>query len=81
MDMKSIPPDGSEWTLVNQATMGDVETCVWHRQGSNEFCWRPVEKRCSAARVTAKKPVWDFIKIMVPQAPAIEAAPLLVNDV
>lgn len=75
--------DGSEspgWKFVAHATIGDVETCLWHRQGSNQFGWRPVEKRWGAVKTPTEKPVSDFIKILVPQEENIDTLPLLAND-
>lgn len=60
----STPSDDSGWTLVTHATIGGLDTCVWHRKGSNQFCWRPVEKHCGAIRLPTKRPVADFIKVL-----------------
>jgi hypothetical protein len=39
---KSPPLARSVWNFVTRTSLGGVETYLWHRQGSNEFCWRPV---------------------------------------
>jgi hypothetical protein len=39
---KSTPLDRSVWNFVMRTSLGGVDTYLWHRQGSNEFCWRPV---------------------------------------
>lgn len=75
------PPGGSGWKFVMHATMGDVETCLWHRKGTNQFSWRPVEKHWDAARMTTERPVKDFIKILVPPEEEVGISPLLVQDV
>lgn len=77
---ESTPPDPSVWKFVAHTTVGDVETLLWHRRGSNQFGWRSVEKHWGAVRKMTEKPASDFIKILVPQLAEIEPAPLLVND-
>lgn len=81
MNEKSTPPEGSGWAFVAHSTIGDVEACTWHRQGTNEFGWSPVGKCWGAARMTSERPVTDFIKILVPQFEQLDTVPLLVNDV
>lgn len=39
---KSTPLAGSVWNFVTRTSFGAVDAYLWHRQGSNEFCWRPV---------------------------------------
>lgn len=77
---KSIPPDVSGWKFVAHATIGDAEAILWHRQGSNQFGWRPVEKHWGAVRKATEKSVTDFIKMLAPHNDEIDTAPLLVND-
>jgi hypothetical protein len=50
MHRKSTPPDFSMWKFVSHASLGDLETYLWHRQGTNVFCWRPVGKSRGAAK-------------------------------
>ncbi len=44
MHRKSTPSNLPVWKFVSHASFGDVDTYLWHRQGSNLFCWRPVGK-------------------------------------
>jgi hypothetical protein len=80
MHEKSTPPEGPGWKFVTHAAIGDVETCLWHRRGSNQFGWRPVEKQWGAVRKTTEKPVTDFIKILIPHEDERDFLPLLAND-
>lgn len=50
MHKKSNPPDFPMWKFVSHASLGDLDTYLWHRQGSNLFCWRPVGKSWGAAK-------------------------------
>ena len=44
MRKKSIPPERAMWKFVMHASLGEIDTYLWHRQGSNQFCWRPIVK-------------------------------------
>lgn len=44
MHRKSTPSDFPMWKFVARSNLGDLDTYLWHRQGSNQFCWRPVGK-------------------------------------
>jgi hypothetical protein len=52
MHKKSIPLDRSMWKFVMRASLGEIDTYLWHRQGSNQFCWRPIGKPWGAATTT-----------------------------
>lgn len=52
MHKKSIPPERSMWKFVMRASLGEIDTYLWHRQGSNQFCWRPIGKYWGAANMT-----------------------------
>ncbi|BBY37462.1 hypothetical protein MMAN_15960 [Mycobacterium mantenii] len=52
MHKKSTPRDFSAWKFVMHASLGDIDTYLWHRQGSNQFCWRPVGKYWGATKTT-----------------------------
>ncbi|WP_082984383.1 hypothetical protein [Mycobacterium sp. 1465703.0] len=53
---KPIPPDRSVWNFVMCTSLGGVDTYLWHRQGSNEFCWRPVGTRWGAEESPTDEP-------------------------
>ncbi|ETZ42059.1 hypothetical protein L838_4966 [Mycobacterium avium MAV_120709_2344] len=44
MHRRSTPSDFPMWKFVARSNLGDLDTYLWHRQGSNQFCWRPVGK-------------------------------------
>ncbi|GAB1816046.1 hypothetical protein [Mycobacterium sp. MUNTM1] len=56
LPQKSIPPDYSVWNFVTRTSLGDVETYLWHRQGTNEFCWRPVGTHWGAKKMATDDP-------------------------
>lgn len=51
MQEKSTPRDLPMWKFVGHASFGGIDTYLWHRQGSNLFCWRPVGKYWDAAKI------------------------------
>jgi len=53
---KSTPLDRSVWNFVMRTSLGGVDTYLWHRQGSNEFCWRPVGTHWGATEIPIDKP-------------------------
>lgn len=53
---KSTPPDRAVWNFVTRTSLGVVETYLWHRQGSNEFCWRPVGTHWGTKEMPTHKP-------------------------
>jgi hypothetical protein len=53
---KSTPPDFPVWNFVTRTSLGDVDTYLWHRQGTNEFCWRPVGTHWGAKEMPTDEP-------------------------
>lgn len=39
------------WSFVMRTNIGDVDSYLWHRKGTNQFCWRPVGKYWRASMV------------------------------
>jgi hypothetical protein len=50
------PPDHSVWNFVMCTSLGGVDTYLWHRQGTNEFCWRPVGMHWGAEELPTDEP-------------------------
>ncbi|WP_406815524.1 hypothetical protein [Mycobacterium sp. M23085] len=53
---KATSPDYPVWNFVTRTSLGNIDTYLWHREGTNEFCWRPVGKHWGTAETATDEP-------------------------